>query len=665
MALKPAMSASIASLKQQSLNSFFGRNNVKASTVTASATNANADARPRSSQSRHNTKQQSTMANDNSLEHVMDDDIRLSDLVGSSVTSSSSRRSASVRRNNSNGRKRKGLDNPWKAKKANSAHMARATEREASAVATMESIVRGQADGIYVPGCHEQSAAPLVTGEILDSLSEKEQASKDSLKHSVEKASMKTSCRDGLLFSTSKNIALHLGRRSLLGQKQRQAFAPPPPCYTDTSSWLQLHNPSGAGCRKVAWDYERDSLTKARLGSLLACAHHDGWIHVYEMDTIQARELRTRSGKAADKVIIEPCLSFRTLPALDMQWDPFNCDRLAIQTHQGLQIYDLEQVGAWLYERRDSVTTPWDINSVGNNKAPCLNFECKIKCSASATILFLPNQKHVLTAVDDCVHCFDLRSGNNSKKTVWSLLWRRVTAMTCIKGSDEADLVLLGSSTGNVCIVDIQNLQRQSFSIGCVPNILHEWSTCHGIDHPAEWMGISLMHVESLAVSKTRFVGRFTWATNGGWVMSEDLDIPAKALTNRCIVHYKTKAINYVNAENEKVQSKRRAWSTPSHGRCRSYEVGGLLALEHVADMTHVLPRTDQRVLAATDARIVQDNTKPRIMLMWTCRRECRRAVVPLRDNALGLAIHPQHEWIAVASNKHGAYLVHSRKRDS
>ena len=140
--------------------------------------------------------------------------------------------------------------------------------------------------------------------------------------------------------------------------------------------------------------------------------------------------------------------------------------------------------------------------------------------------------------------------------------------------------------------------------------------------------------------------------------MTTTLDLPANPMCES-VVCYRTSTVSYVNAENEEVRSKRRAWSTPPNGRCRSHTTNELIAVEYVAGMTHVLPRTDQRVLSASDTRIIQDNSKPRVVVMWlNGGARSQRIVTTLRDTPLGIALHPQHEYMAVASNTHGAYLM-------
>jgi hypothetical protein len=643
-----------------------------------------------------------------SLEEIADeDDLLLSELVTTKRTKTTINNKATTHastkrrksKHSSSSQRHKGLENPWKAKKTPAASAVEETNNvvnsNQSATSSSDSILHSVSanddeNDITTTASNPSSTTNNNINNNDATTIQNPPATAEPIKQSTKPTV------DAILYNTSKNIVHQLNQRALLcGGGGRRTKKNPnnssilfnhPPAFVDTSSWLFLSSHTTAGCRKVAWDYDRHPTTQARLGTLLACAYHDGWIRIFEVDTMHARDVFHKKKQQQQQCVVEALICFRTsLPALDMQWNPYCPDELAVQTQEGVQLFDLGEVKAWQDENHTgggdhTTTTAWHTNAT---RVPCREFVCKVKSSTVATLLFVSDEQHILVATDDSVTCFSLyqpstgssSSISSNKKSVWTLPWQRVSAMTCIQNS--RDLILLGSTEGSFCVINVKRLHRVSFSVTVRPTIVCEWSSYRNNNYnnnsdvnacpAATWMGIQHIFADSLELlSEKLMIGLLTWVTSGGAIMSaSNIELRGDNKSPRMTVHvhHSPKMIRCINAEKEDVPLSRPMWSFPS-SRCRSHCTSELAVVEKVSQITRVLPGHDQRVMSTSsmDQMIHQDNSKPQLVLQWM-QGSRKTTSIELRDAPLAVAIHPQQEWIAVGSNTFGVYLLHSRKR--
>jgi hypothetical protein len=122
------------------------------------------------------------------------------------------------------------------------------------------------------------------------------------------------------LYLTTKNLAHLFLRQSTTGKRMPRVF----PSKWSTPSWIQFFQTTT--CQKVT------NLSFDASGVLLAVAHADGSIRIFDWDELSAANLDGRRRVQSSLKVLDPVLEFR-LPFRNisfLKWNPFQQDVLAV-----------------------------------------------------------------------------------------------------------------------------------------------------------------------------------------------------------------------------------------------------------------------------------------------------------------------------------------------
>lgn len=285
------------------------------------------------------------------------------------------------------------------------------------------------------------------------------------------------------------------------------------------------------------------------------------------------------------------------------------------------------------------------------------------------------------------VVCYSrLWSSQKTPTLRWKLSWnKRVSSLATVHDgtSTSNHLIAVGSTNGNIALMDWKRVQKASFARHYSPTIVAEWSTCRGISCPGgnnnEWMGVHQLHVETghgqennegiskLSSSSSNSLGscQFSWFTSCGWALSMTVDVSSYKTTDTSQVHYATNHVRFQNSNGDHLGEDKNTWSLPAE-RVKGTGTGSVLCWEKVANVTQVLARgRDDRVLDDPQSRTIRSGSAPTLLWMPRSGGPVRTITLSKRSNfsLASIAVHPSHEWIVVGTETEGLRIYNARNK--
>jgi hypothetical protein len=357
-----------------------------------------------------------------------------------------------------------------------------------------------------------------------------------------------------------------------------------------------------------------------------------------------------------------------------------------------VDLYDLGQVAEWQEQRR-----------VGGDRGappmPRKRIMADIPVGTSPfSVLFVRDSGKNQERHDDCsiilasgchAVCYS-RLWSKTPTLRWKLSWggMRISSLVTVNisttNNSNNNLIALGSTTGNIALVDWKRVQKASFARHFSPTLVGEWSTCRGIACPGnEWMGVYQLRLETgqhgqensagtcilsslSASSSSNSLGRcqFSWYTACGWALSMTVEVPEYTTTDKSVVHYATNHVRFQNSNGDHLGDDKNTWSLPAV-RVKGNGTDSVLCWEKVANVTQVLARgRDDRVLDG-QSRTLRSVCAP--TLLWVPRSggPVRAILLSKRSNIslASIAVHPSHEWIVVGTETEGLRIYNARNK--
>ncbi len=242
----------------------------------------------------------------------------------------------------------------------------------------------------------------------------------------------------------------------------------------------------------------------------------------------------------------------------------------------------------------------------------------------------------------------------------WTLdLRRRVTSVVAL---NDQSLLAVGTVNGMIAILDCHRLSKQPFSSELTPTVLKEFNSLRETEFSPspQYMGIRGLSVDLLGPQ-----GWFQlqWVTSCGWHLSAQLDANRLTMEPTCI-HYTTARMQCQNAQGVLLPELPNAWSMPGHPKVCVGQLPQALFWENVSAVTQILPGHDSRAEGDDVCRYVRSEHKR--FLLWRNHDDPKVRRIPLsksKGNPVCFAIHPQLEWIVVATEQDQLYLINSRAK--
>jgi hypothetical protein len=468
------------------------------------------------------------------------------------------------------------------------------------------------------------------------------------------------------------------------------------------------------------------------MGVLFAVAYANGVIEIYDWDIVEAAHLQSRriDQNQLPGLVVDPILSFSVVsrnsqgvPVVILEWNPLDPDMLAVAIRSSsiLYLFDLPRVAGWQQQQQHQQQHNTQHVSFLHRHGlpPCRQLRCS-PCTTrlsedsvlrhDSTVSFVDHQGHQCVLVSSGKSLFAWKIANNDDDeragiiidTWWKYQYKEyITAVTTTLAHD---LVVLGSQTGRLAILNWKQLQRTSFSLHSIPTLLQDWLSYSGIESsvPRDGMGIRALHavhVFNIHASKQRQqISRLVWLTSNGWVFSVEIELshPLQEVKeschgavhhldnacsiqrkNKCEILFSTQPVTYVDHNGKVPTSYKKEWVMARKPIPCVMDHRRLVWEKVNDDVTVVLPHPDQRVSGSTTSTMEQSNrAKPSLnwmslesSILWKKGTTTRR--VPISSISLGrrvglptcLAVHPNQEWIVIGTTKCGISIMHSHRR--
>jgi hypothetical protein len=442
----------------------------------------------------------------------------------------------------------------------------------------------------------------------------------------------------------NENIAHRLFFRSTVGSQSRMFV---PNLQWRTASWLKFYDVSAPSFQfsktysRMAWDKD---------GVLLAVSS-DSLVRIYDWDMVRWADVKARNLRAkkeGGEFAVEPILLFQIRSSNNtpcnvtfLSWSPYNSDELIVGTWNGdVVLYDLGT------ELRNGA--PW------HRTLFCANDRLSKHQSVSSVVL-VQEGKLLVVCLESSVFCVSV----GTRRIVWEWSPLNFGRVSCIEAVPRTNLVLVGSSSGYVSLLDYSVYHRQGFACSVSPAVLRTWISHSGCGPTPRGcdMGIRQIRFNNDLPfshgSDTTFVSiSFTWVTSCGWVMRSSIDAYSDQKPRTSILH-STAPVQLENSSGVPVPQTTTPceWSLPVDSCVASAGTLSSLIWEGVPEVRRVLPNSDQRVLDSKP-RILRDTSNPRLFLISDLGYPARVQTIRLsqrKGRPLALSVHPSQEWIVVA----------------
>lgn len=311
-------------------------------------------------------------------------------------------------------------------------------------------------------------------------------------------------------------------------------------------------------------------------------------------------------------------------------------------------------------------------NVAGVGVAIPIKVELPFRRHLTANIVFLAADTMIVTAGDQ-IACISLRNSTTRRTGVpvvlpsvkWSFTWKENTVSSLVRLG--AEFVVLGSSRGNLSVINWKQTQKATFATVSRPVVLESWFSANGIRHPgAMHMGVHHLTVEHHRDDMQQPVfgdTRISWVTSCGWAMSAVIDVRTGKAVEKSKVLHSAAPIRCMNHRDEAVNlGKKGGWSLPAQ-EIQSCGTTGFLCWECVPDVVQVLPDHNKFVLNDRPRHMtVSRQPSLHVMNRWT--GQMHELILSRGQSRVSvIAMHVSEEWVLVATENDGVRFYNSRRK--
>jgi len=386
-----------------------------------------------------------------------------------------------------------------------------------------------------------------------------------------------------------------------------------------------------------AMDFDKD-------GVLLAIGDNDGVIRIFDWDMVEAADIRARRQLARGETWLEsqPIKSVRSfrIPNTSIgiiKWNPFNQDVLVVG-----DLYS----GAYRF---------FDLGFEGALPVRSLRTRSKSMKGGSMSLTFM-DKETVVCSAGKLLLGFSI----DKEQVLWSLSFKgTVKDISLIRSG----LVLVGTSTGVLSVLDTTRMQKSTLSQDRRPTVVANLSPHRVIGCPSMVdEGYCPMGVSRISVSAgDKGACTIRWVTLGGWYLATVLNLTTMSATHPEIIHA-TDEVEFVNKEGANVSVPRKEWSIGYH--VKASFCNGAAFFERVSPKQYILAGHDCRVGGSEGHYAECQSERPVVMSCGPGSQPASRIALSRRKGPLDqLIVHPNGQWLVVATKRKELYVIHARSK--